>query len=179
MCKKIKNPNQWVYVIEKCSNQVKIGVSRNYIERIKCLERIGGFRASRYLALGPYQNGYEVESKILDRLKKFRFIGEWHLVSYEDAVATVKEVAKEIGNFDVIETLDTKNLGELVDDLYPLKASLTNDGNLQDAVITGFVDEKSVLWLETDECGMFLPEFLMGFLRIEELLRGGKSYGHK
>jgi hypothetical protein len=179
MRKEIKKPDQWVYIMEKSENQIKIGVSKNYIERIKCLERTGGFYASRYLALGPYQNGYEVESKILDRLKRFRFIGEWHLLSYEDAVAIVKEVAKETGNSDVIEVLDSKDLIELVDELFPLKASLTNDGNLQDTVITGFVDEKNVLWLETDECGIFLREFLMGFLRAENLSKGGRYYEHK
>lgn len=178
MCKKIKKPDQWVYVIEKCNNQVKIGVSKDYMERINCLERTGGFCATRYMALGPYQNGYEVESKILSQLKELRIIGEWHLVSYEYAVTTAKKVAKEIGNSDVIEVLDSKDLIGLVDELFPLKASVTNDEHFQDTIITGFSDEKSVLWLETDECGLFLPEFLMSFLRVEELFRGG-SYNER
>jgi hypothetical protein len=179
MCKKIKKPDQWVYVIEKCNNQVKIGVSKDYIERINYLERTGGFCASRYMALGPYQNGYEVESKILAQLKELRIIGEWHLVSYEDAVAVAKQVAHQVGNSNLIDIFDSDDLIELVDDLFPLKSSVINDEQLQDISITGFVDEKRVLWFETDECGIFLPEFFMGFLRAEELSRGGSCDEHK
>lgn len=180
MCKKLKKPNQWIYVIEKSKNQVKIGVSKNYLERIKHLERTGGFRCSRHIALGPYQNGYEVESKILAQLMKYRIIGEWHLISYEDAVATAKKVATKIGNSNSIEVEDSNDFIELIDDLFPLKASIPfDDEHLQDMVITGFVDEKNVLWLEADECGMFLPEFLTGFLRAEKLSRGGGCCGNK
>lgn len=177
MCKKFKEPEQWIYVIEKSKNQVKIGVSKNYIERIKYLERTGGFLSSRYIALGPYQNGYEVESKILAQLKEFRIIGEWHLVSYKDAVTIAKKVAKEVGNSNMIEVLDSIDLAELVDELFPLRANINIDKHLQDTAITGFVDEKNALWLETDECGIFLPQFLMGFLR--ESSRGGSYDEHK
>lgn len=179
MSKKIKMPDQWVYVIEKCKNHVKIGVSKDYTERINYLERTGGFRASRYLALGPYQNGYEVESKILTRLKEFKIIGEWHLISYEDAVAVAQQVAQQVGDSSLIDIFDSDGLIELVDDLFPLKSSVINNEHFQDTSITGFVDEEGVLWFETDECGVFLPEFYMAFLKVEELTRGGSCYEHK
>ena len=159
MCKKFKEPEQWIYVIEKSKNQVKVGVSKNYIERIKYLERTGGFFSLRCIALGPYQNGYEVESKILARLKKYRTMGEWHCVSYEDAVATAKEVAKKVGNSSVVEVLDSIDLVETVDELFPLRATININEHLQDTVITGFVGEKKLYGLKQKNVGYFYQNF--------------------
>ena len=99
----MKEPRQWVYIIERKANEVKVGASINPNQRIADIQRIGGFEIIRTEILGPFQNGYKVETEIHHRLHTHQIVSEWFLIPFEQAVLIAKEVAEKIGDRNIVQ----------------------------------------------------------------------------
>ena len=94
-------PEQYVYILEKNENSIKIGVSKNVEKRIKSLEKSGGFTRKRVVCFGKIKNGYEVETKSHKKLSDYRTNGEWFNVPFELAVKTVEEIYNLFGDSSI------------------------------------------------------------------------------
>lgn len=78
-----------VYVVEKESGLVKIGVSGNVKNRIATLSMQGGFKVKNLYVTEECSNHYNLERIIHANLRDKRRIGEWFEMSFEEAVSTV------------------------------------------------------------------------------------------
>ncbi len=83
-----------VYVIERTDGLVKIGRSINPNQRIKSLERQGGFRSSRAWISIPGTFDAKAEIRAHHVLDGHRAIGEWFDVDFDQAVVAVVDNGK-------------------------------------------------------------------------------------
>lgn len=166
---KIK-PHQWVYIIETNLNRLKVGVASNPAERISTLERIGGFQVTRQKLIGPFQNGYQVEAEIHKRFNAQRIIEEWFSVSFEDGVQLATSVAKEIGDSRIVNCNNTGDCQEILDAMCPdhqiISDFLEDIYNVNIKITQG---EDETIWLESEEYGLFKPDFLQAFMKLEKI----------
>jgi hypothetical protein len=179
---KIIEPNQWVYVIEKGKNQLKVGVTTDLDSRLKMLERLGGFHILRKQIFGPFHNGYQVENEIHKCLNPYSLIGEWFSVDYEYAVSIATVVAGCSGNTKELKAPKEPNYEEVLDWLFTLPKDVVSIKNiLDDASFRLFQDKNGVVWLEHDDYGIFILDFLDAFMRTtgSEYAKEEKCYDHK
>ncbi len=166
-------PNQWVYVVEKGNSEVKVGVTTDLEHRLKVMERLGGFHILRKKIFGPFQNGYQVETKIHKSLSSYKSIGEWFSIEYEKAISVAQEIVDCFGDKSAITAKKESDFKDLLDWLIPLpKEAIEFKKFLQDESFTIFKDDKGTIWLEHDDYGLFSAQFLDAFIKSEVYKRG-------
>lgn len=97
-----------VYVVQN-GNKVKIGRASNPHRRIRAIQTQGGFNSERTYHTELYPFGGKAEKECHKRLMEFRDVGEWFCVSFEDAVAMVEKVAKEMHESFCYSKLEDKD----------------------------------------------------------------------
>lgn len=83
-----------VYAIE-APHGVKVGISANPTGRIRGLETIGGFSASRVWVSTKTDIAEEIERAVHKEMRASRQIGEWFSVDFEAAVRCVSDRMRE------------------------------------------------------------------------------------
>ena len=83
---------QCIYVVEKESGAVKIGISQDVEKRIRTLSKQGGFKIMNLFYTNPCSNAREIEHQMHIKYKGFRIDGEWFKVSFDDSVKSLKEI---------------------------------------------------------------------------------------
>lgn len=163
------SPKQWIYVIEKEKDRVKVGVSVMPEERMKVLERSGGFKISRKQLLGPFQNGNQVEREVHRRMHSEQLISEWFAIAFETAVVVAEEVAESICDINPKPKSDVPNMDALVSFLCPQHDELREFKEaLNDVELTISQDNKGKIWFESEELGIFTAEFFNTFMKINK-----------
>ncbi|WP_162624418.1 GIY-YIG nuclease family protein [Acetobacterium sp. KB-1] len=162
-------PKQWIYIIEKEQNRVKVGVSVMPEERIKVLERAGGFKILRKRLLGPFQNSYQVECEVHRRMRCEKIISEWFSIPFETAVVVAEEVAESRGDINSKQQSESPDMAELISCFCPQYTELFEFYEaLNDADIAIYKDENGKIWFESEDFGMFTAEFLNAFMKINK-----------
>ncbi len=162
-------PKQWIYIIEKEQNRVKVGVSAMPVERMKVLERSGGFKILRKQLLGPFQNGYQVECEIHRRMRYEKLISEWFAIPFETAVLVAEEVADSRGDMNPKQKSAEGDMEALFSCLFPQYTEICNFYEaLNDAGLTIYKDTNGKIWFESEELGMFTAEFFSAFMKLSK-----------
>jgi hypothetical protein len=177
MNNRIFEPRQWVYVIEKATNQVKVGVTTKISDRLEMIERTGGFHISRKRMFGPFQNGYQIESEIHRHICSQQIIGEWFSVSFEQAVSVASTVADSLGDTSVANAAAEPDYEELLDFLYPWPKEVWEVlGFLNDAGLGVYKEKNGSIWFESEGYGIFSLDFLKGYMDVVNHRQGGHQH---
>lgn len=103
-------PMKSIYVVEKESGGVKIGVSQGVEGRIKTLSSQGGFKVKNLFHTQPCSNAYAIENSLHKYFCSKRIDGEWFDVDYELAkeITSIKfeEMSNQIPEMAKIITLE-------------------------------------------------------------------------
>ena len=176
---RILKPRQWVYVIERARNQVKVGVTTKISERLEMIERTGGFHISRRQMFGPFQNGYQIESEIHKHIRPQQIIGEWFSVSFEQAVSVASTVADSLGDTSVANATAEPDYEELLDFLYPRPKEVWEILEfLNDVGLSVYREKNGAIWFESEEYGIFSLDFLKGYMDAMNHRQGGHKHEH-
>lgn len=111
---------QSIYVVEKESGAVKIGISQDAEKRIRTLSKQGGFKIMNLFHTNPCSNAREIEHQMHIKYKEFRIDGEWFKVSFDDSVKSLKEIFDKKASF--IPKEDKVIFPEDIEELFALKA---------------------------------------------------------
>lgn len=157
----MKEPKQWIYIIQKDNELIKVGVSINPSERIAYLQRMGGFNALKTELFGPVHNGFNVENLIHKKLNSYRVIVEWFKVSYEVAVEIAKNIVKEYGITKALKDDKDCDFDKLMKLFYP------NQDYRENIIISNNKHGKT--FFETEDCGLFSFDFLNAFATAKRI----------
>lgn len=85
-----------VYVIlNKETNRVKIGYSRDPNKRVRALQHQGGCKMEVIYATKPIYEYAKIEGLVHERFRKQRYYGEWFSITTDAAVCSVQLISKK------------------------------------------------------------------------------------
>jgi len=158
---------QWVYVIEKENNHVKIGRTKNLESRIKTLESQGGFKVSRIAVYGPYNNSHSIETKAHRMFQAQRLVGEWFNVDFQEVSISVSKIADEVGLNYKESSSETHDFMDIIDHFWPMPPTIkVNDSLPVDSSFRVIIDENGTTWIEHDDYGLLSPALFNALMII-------------
>ncbi|MDM8551805.1 GIY-YIG nuclease family protein [Desulfobacterales bacterium HSG2] len=87
----------FIYVIRNESGKVKIGKSRNPLQRARSLQMQGGFKTSEIFISNEIADYDKAEVVLHERLRDYKYIGEWFDIGFEEAVKAYYKIMQDRG----------------------------------------------------------------------------------
>lgn len=89
---KSRKEKQSLYIIERESKYIKIGISKNPQKRLNTLKNTGGFECTNKYITKPLDNARDLEQKYHKILEEYRMNGEWFDINFNSAITLLGSV---------------------------------------------------------------------------------------
>ncbi len=112
--------NDWkhVYVLLSENGNVKIGVSKNVMKRIKAIEGASGYKICDFFITEKCSNAYEIENELHKTFSGKKLYGEWFYIDFKKAIKETREVYERLSEFTYEKESESTKTIEFLKSLY-------------------------------------------------------------